>query len=700
MPHPSRKLTRPPLSLTLLTALVLTACASSPQPRADADKADNFGFPLGFSVSKMDLSADPRKDFNRFAAGRWLDAAVIPGDNVRTSGIDAMARKIERDVASVVRDAAAASATAPKGSPTQQVGDFYRAGLDETRLAALGTRPLQSLLGQIDASTADRSAAARMLARFAILHNEPVVVGATVDTDQQDRSKYVVYFADAALGMGVSNYLSPQAQPIRDAYRKMIVDELVLAGRSPEQAATAADVVLRWETRIAAAKLTPVQAQDPAQRFRKMNFAALQALLPSMDLAAYFRVLGLPTEGEVTVVESAALKVRNDILAQATPGELQDYLRWELVRRNAPYLGPAFVEPGMTFTRAQFGAMDTPPPEKRVAGMVPTLLGHPVSQLYVARYLAPETKRAAEDLVGRVRAEYRRRLVANPWMTPATHEQALAKLDKVDIAVGYPSTWIDYSGVDIRADDFLGNVHRINAFMARRNLALLGQPVVIDRFNVPGQTLPVDANAAYSPENNSIEIPAAFLQPPFYDVNADDAVNYCSLGAVIGHELTHGFDQQGRLFDARGALRNWWAPADEKRFMTEADKLVRQANAFEAVPGLKLNGQLAVGENLADTGGIALAYGALKRYLAEHPGRNRPVDGLSQDQRCFLSWSQAWADKAREGWLRQILAVDPHPTGIYRMTAPLKHEDGFYRAFGIQAGDPMWLAPADRIRLW
>lgn len=698
-PHRSKHASPKVLSLSIVAALVLAACATPQQKAADEAKADNFGFPLGFSVDKMDLTADPRKDFNRYAAGRWMDAAVIPGEMVRTSGIDAMARKIERDTLSVIKAAAEASDSAAKGSPTQQVGYFYRSGMDEARLAGLGVKPLQALFDQVAASSG-RSAMARMLARFSYLHNDPFVIGTEVDSDMQDRTRNVIYFADAGLGMGNDNYLNPQAQPIRDAYKRLIADELVLAGKTAAQAQAAAELVLKWETKIAAAKLTPVQRQDPARLFQRMDFASLQAAIPTIDLGAYFRVMGLPTEGEVTVAEIAAIRVRNEIFVNAAPGEVQDYLQWELVRRNAPYLGPAFVEPGMAFARARYGKIDTPPLEKRVAGMVPRLLGHPVSQLYVAQFLPPEAKPAAEDLVGRVRAEYRQRLVANQWMTPATREQALAKIDKVQISVAYPSEWIDYTKVDIRPDDFLGNVHRINAFMVRRNIERLGKPVVPDQFASPGQTLPVDANAAYSPERNSIEIPAAFLQPPFYDVKADAAVNFCALGAVIGHELTHGFDQQGRLFDAAGAVRNWWAPADEKHFVQEADKLVRQANAFEAVPGLRLNGQLAVGENLADAGGISLAYGSLKRYLAEHPAQNRAQDGLGQDKRCFVSWAQAWADKAREGWLRQVLVSDAHPTGMYRMNAPMKHEAGFYQTFGIVAGDPLWLDPADRLRLW
>ena len=314
--------------------------------------------------------------------------------------------------------------------------------------------------------------------------------------------------------------------------------------------------------------------------------------------------------------------------------------------------------------------------------------------------MTPESRREVEAMVARVKAQFRARIERNGWLSKETQAQALAKLDKTEINVGYPSKWIDYTSVVIRRDDYVGNAMRLNEFLVRRGLAKLGKPVERDQFASSEATLPIIINAAYDPSWNGIEIPAAFLQPPFYDPKADPAVNYCTMGAVIGHELTHGFDSSGRLYDATGNVRDWWTPADAQRFAAETAKLAKQADAFEILPGLRLNGALEVTENLADVGGVALGYGALQEHLREQPAANLTIDGFTPSQRCFLAWGQLWAAKANEGAMRQTLPTDSHPPGLYRMAAPLQHEKAFYEAFGIRAGDRMWLDPGDRVTIW
>ena len=347
-----------------------------------------------------------------------------------------------------------------------------------------------------------------------------------------------------------------------------------------------------------------------------------------------------------------------------------------------------------------YGKDVTPPRAKQVAMGTPNLLGHPLSQFYVAKYMTPESRREVEAMVARVKAQFRARIERNGWLSPETRAQALAKLDKTEIRVGYPSKWIDYTGVVVRRDDYVGNAMRLNEFLVRRELAKLGKPVVLDEFAVPNSTLPIVINAGYDWSWNGIEIPAAFLQPPFYDAKADPAVNFCTMGAVIGHELTHGFDSQGRQYDAKGNVRDWWTQADANRFVAEAGKLAKQADAFEILPGLHLNGAIEVTENLADVGGVAFGYAALQEHLREHPEANRTIDGFTPSQRCFLAWGQLWAAKVNDGALRQLLPVDGHPPGVYRMAAPSQHEKAFFDAFGIRAGDRMWLDPNDRVTIW
>jgi putative endopeptidase len=355
----------------------------------------------------------------------------------------------------------------------------------------------------------------------------------------------------------------------------------------------------------------------------------------------------------------------------------------------------------LALSRTYFGdSFALPTRSKQVLDTIAGTIGHPMARLFVEKNFSAESKRAVEDMVGRVHAEFRSRLAKNTWLTKATRQQALYKLDKVKISVGYPVKWIDYSAVDIRPGEYFGDLERISEFLAQRNLARWGGPVAEDEFANPSETLPTLINAGYDPLRNAIEIPAAFLQPPIYDPKGDPATNFCAIGAVIGHEITHGFDSGGRHYDEIGRARNWWVKTDEVKFNKETQKLVRQSSNYQVLPGLQANGELTVTENLADVGGIAFAYGALTKYLKAHPEEDSSIDGLSQAQRCFIAWGQVWSDKIREGFLRQITATNPHAAGQYRAYAAAQHEPGFYAAFGIRPGDPMWLAPKDRARIW
>jgi predicted metalloendopeptidase len=691
-------------ALAVSATLLLPACSTPAKPRdaappASADAAGNFGFPLGFSPSKMDTTADPRQDFRRYAGGRWLDAAKIPGDKLEISGYLVMQETVASQLRDLLQEAARTSGAAQRGSPAQQVGDFYASGMDVARLKALGVQPLASEFERI-ATLQGPTALAQELSRLQLITGDSVILAVLVSPHPQDRTRMAIYVGDADLPLGLDNYLKPDAQRIRDGYVAKIAADLEIAGWKPDAARAAAQKVLAIETRVAKKKLTPLEKRDPAKRFVPMPFAEVKRLVSNVDLDAYFRSIGLPTGGEVVVVGVDAVRERNAILAESPPEDTRAYLQYELLRKMMPYLTPAFDAPNAALNVVLYGKDVTPPREKQVAKATPGLLGHPLSQLYVAKYMTPESRREVEAMVARVKAQFRARIERNGWLSAETRVQALAKLDQTVIRVGYPAKWIDYTGVDVRRDDYAGNAMRLNEYLVRRELAKFGKPVELDQFAVPDQTLPIVINAGYDMSWNGIEIPAAFLQPPFYDAKADPAVNYCAMGAVIGHELTHGFDSQGRLYDAKGNVRDWWTQVDAKRFADETAKLAKQADAFEILPGLRLNGAIEVGENLADVGGVALGYAALREHLRDHPGANRTIDGFTPPQRCFLAWAQLWADKTNEGAMRQLLPVDGHPPGVYRMAAPSQHEKAFYEAFGIRAGDRMWLDPSERVTIW
>jgi predicted metalloendopeptidase len=656
----------------------------------------------GFSTGKMDTGADPKRDFYRFAAGSWLDTIEIPKDQLGVSDLYLLAKQVSHQLQRILEQAAAKSADAPKGSPLQQVGDYYASGMDEEQVKALGVSPLKPALERIEAIDSSPGLA-KVLAQFLLTLGEAGMVMAAVTTDNQDRTIYSVFVADGGLGMGGSeNYLSDddKAKTLRDAYLKYISANLELIGVPVERAVTEAKTILEMETRIAGKKLTPVEKKDPGKRFNKVSFAELESLLSNFDLRTYFKTLGLPTEGEITVTQSRSLAELNRMLKEYSMADIKSYLRWGLIRHTKGYLTTAFDEPSIAFMKARYGEVEMPPRAEQVTASVPTLFGHPLSQLYVEEYFSDDTRERVEEMVGQIKSLFRARLEANTWLSDSTRKAALEKIDRLPIDVGYPDEWIDYSPVDIRRNDYFGNVMRANEFSARRNLSMLGKPVKEDDFSSPGATLPIDINAAYNLGRNKIEIAAAILQPPFFDPKLDAAVNYCTLGAVIGHEITHGFDSTGRLYDSVGNVRNWWSEQDAARFVKQTGKLVAQADAYEAVPGVHLNGKLTVTENLADVGGVSLAYEGLRIYLKEHPEADKAIDGYTPQQRCFIAWAQLWAGKDREGRLRQTTATDPHAPGPYRATAPSMHEAGFFDAFGIEPGDAMWRAEEDRVKIW
>lgn len=679
----------------------LAATAALAIGAAHAQEVPTFGFPAGFSKDKMDLSASPRKDFGRYAAGKWHDALQIPAEDVRISGIDLMVKRNDVALRQVAEEAAARASSAPKGSPAQQVGALYAAGMDVERLRSLGASPLKPMFARIDAVT-DKPGFARMLAKVAAVTNEAPLIAGGITVGIRDKTKYIVIASDGELGLSsYEDYLKPENQPHREAYLKLVTRQLSLAGLDEAAVKAFAPKLIALETRVAKARLPLTEKSDPAKAFREMDYAKLKAISSGFDWDGYFAEIGLAPPAEVTVIEGDALAERARILAETPLEDLKLWLKLEYVRKSASRLSPEFAEAGLEFTRAIYGpGIQLPPRSKQVIGELVAKMGHPLSRLFVEKHFSPEAKREVEQMVGLIRAEFRSRLEKNAWLSPATRKQAITKLDQARITVGYPETWIDYSPVDVRPGDWFGSLERVTEHLFKRDIARYGGPIREDEFSDPRSTLPVVINAAYSTMRNAIEIPAAFLQPPMYDPKADPATKLCAMGSVIGHELTHGFDSGGRRYDEIGRARNWWLPEDEKRFLAEAGKLVKQANAFEVAPGLHANGALGVTENLADVGGVAFGYGALQRYLKAHPKENRKIDGLTQDQRCFIAWAQAWSEKSREGYLRQVTATDAHAPGNYRAYAPAQHEPGFYKAFGIRKGDPMWLDPKDRARIW
>jgi predicted metalloendopeptidase len=410
--------------------------------------------------------------------------------------------------------------------------------------------------------------------------------------------------------------------------------------------------------------------------------------------------LGAPVPDIVVQTQPRYLPVLSGILREWPLDDIKEYLRLKLIVAFKPSLTTKFDEPTRAFNEAILGVTVLPPRGERVQALLGEYLGHPVSQLYVDNFFTESERRTATDMVRRVKAAFELRMKSRTWLTDATRTAALEKLDRLFFRMGYPDEWIDYSSVVIVPDDVVANVMNLIAFDMNREIAKIGKPVVPDHFHDPHATLPIVVNAGYDPQINGFEVPAGILQPGIFDPSQDVAVNLCRIGAVLGHEMTHGFDTEGRLFDATGSMRDWWTPADGVAFEAEAKKLIDQADATDLIPGLKANGALNVTENMADVGGINFAYDALVAYLHDHPEEDVPVDGMTPAQRCFVSWAQMWAEKSTDQFLRALAGNNSHAPGRYRAVAPLQHVDAFYDAFGIEPGDPMYLPPEKRVHAW
>ncbi len=647
-----------------------------------------------FSIDYMDRSVDPGADFYRYADGNWVKNNPVPADKSRWGSFSELQERNWQLIHGILDSTA--TNKAPANSPAAKVGGFYKSAMDTNRLNALGTKPIEPELKRIAALKTTKGLA-RLLADF---HQGGLdaVFGWGVSPDEKNSSVYAYELGQGGLGLPDRDYyLKDSFAKQREAYVEHMKKMFILLGETPTNATADATVVLNLETELAKASKSRVDLRDPEANYHKVKVSELETNYPNLHFNVLFAAEGVESMPDLVVGQPEFFTALDKLVKEHPLDEWKTYLRWHVIHSAAPYLNSVAENESFAFYGTVLRGQPTQEPRwQRSAHVIDSELGEALGQLYVEQNFPPAARMRMTELVENLKASFKNRLEKAAWMTDGTRAKALAKFERFTQKIGCPDKFRDYSSVKIREDDFLGNVRRTSLFEAKRELARVGKAVDKTEWDMTPPTV----NAYFNPVQNEIVFPAGILQPPFFDATMDDAVNYGAIGAVIGHEITHGYDDQGRKYDADGNLNEWWTDADAREFDARAKKVVDQFDAYEVLPGLHVNGKLTLGENLADLGGVRVSYDAMERALAKDPSKRKNIDGFTPEQRFFLSFSQIWRINCREAEIRRLITIDPHSPGQFRAIGPHVNMQEFYDAFGIKEGAPMWRPLEQRAKVW
>jgi putative endopeptidase len=652
----------------------------------------------GVDLQYVDKSVRPQDDLYRHLNGKWLDSFQIPADKGSYGSFTYLDDLTQEQLRGIVEGLAAGgtvAGTATGDAEARKIADLYASFMDETRLEALGLKPLQAEFAAIDA-IADKSEIPALVAHLnRIGAGAPYVFG--INQDARNSLQYAVILRQGGLGMPDRDYYLKDDAKLKDARTKYLAHMAKMLGMAGDgDAQTHAAAILDLETALANVQWTRVENRDPIKTYNKTAVADLRQMMPNYDWQAYVRASDIAGKADSVIVNQPSYFSGLDKLITETPlAAWKAYFKWHVLSAAAPYLSKPFVDERFAFTGTVLsGIPENRARWKRGIALIDESIGEALGKRYVAKYFPPQNKARMQALIANMLDAYRRDIETLDWMSTDTKKGAQAKLAKLVTKIGYPDTWRDYGTLQIARDDLWGNVVRAREFEYRRNLNKLGKPVDRSEWGMTPQTI----NAYYNPLMNEIVFPAAILQPPFFNVRADDAVNYGGIVAVIGHEMSHGFDDRGSQYDADGNLHDWFTAEDHEKFKAKTRALVAQYSAYEPVPEFHVNGELTLGENIGDNSGLAIAYKAYRLSLA---GKTPPViDGLTGEQRLYLGWVQVWRGKAREAEAIQRIKTDPHSPAAVRGTAPVVNQEGFYAAFGVKEGDKMYLPPDQRINIW
>lgn len=681
------------MNKVLLTSVFLTAAALVAPAGAASPQTVPAQLTSGFDPANFDKTVRPQDDFYKFVNGGWLARTQIPPEKTSYGSFDELFDRTEDEVKTIIETSAKTPNRRP-GTVPQQVGDLYASFMDEAKVESLGWTPIKPHL--------DRIAAVKTVTEFAKLAGELSNIGVSgissefIEPDAKSPTETIVTFNQSGISLPEREYyLSDDAKyvEIRAKYIDTLTKFFTMIGRP--NAAADAKTVLSLETEMAKIRWEPAEARDAIKTYNRMGLADLPKSFPGFDWMTWIKVQNYDKVPNVIVAEPSYFKGIGALFASRPIDDWKTWLTAKVVTSEARFLSKPFVDTNFEFfAKTLFGQAEQRPRWKRGVTLVNGSLGEAVGKLYVDKHFSAESKARMQALVANLLNAYKESITTLDWMTPETKKEALAKLAKFTVKIGYPDKFRSFSGLVIKADDLVGNAERSNQFESDFQTSKLERPVDRSLWLM----VPQEINAYYNPVQNEIVFPAAILQPPFFDPNADDAVNYGAIGSVIGHEIGHGFDDQGRHYDGDGKLRDWWTAADDTEFQKRAKMLVAQYDALEPLPGLHVKGDLTLGENIGDLGGLQIAYKAYKASLGGKPSPT--IGGFTGEQRFFIGSAQEWREKMRDEFLRFIVTSNEHAPSQYRGSVPLSNSDAFYEAFDVKPGDKMFKKPEERVRIW
>jgi endothelin-converting enzyme len=676
-----------------LIAATIASCAAAPEsttPGTSATPPATYG--SGLDLAGFDRNVRPQDDLFRFVNGSWLQTAVIPADRANYGAFTMLDDQAQADVHELVEKAANAQNKEP-GSDTQKVGDLYLSFMGTERIEQLGLEPLAGELKRVDTIASTHDLVRYM--GYAQSIGVPHPVWHFIAQDEKNATAYISNIYQRGLTLPDRDYYLKTDEKyvsIRAKYVAYVASLLKLAGaKDPDGGAQR---IMALETRLAQAHWTRVENRDAEKTYNKFDIAAANRLSPGFNWSEFFA--GAESDArELVIAQPSYVTALGKAVTELPLEDWKLYMKYKLIDEYAPYLSNAYADLHFELhQRTLKGVQENQPRWKRAVDTIDMSVGDIAGRLYVAEHFTPEAKRRMDELVANLLKAYRISIDQLDWMSPATKTAAQAKLAKFTVKIGYPDKWKDYSALTIDKDDLVGNLLRSAIVEHNRGIAKLGKPVDRTEWLMTPQTV----NAYYYPPMNDIVFPAAILRPPFFNAAADDATNYGAIGAVIGHEISHGFDDQGRKYDGDGNLRDWWTDEDARRFKERAAKVVAEYNQFVAIDDMKVNGELTLGENIGDLSGLAIAYKAYKIAQDDKPAP--VIDGFTAEQRFFLGWSQVWRRKYRDEDLRQRLVVDVHSPSEFRCNGIVANMSAFYTAFGVKEGDKLYRAPQDRVQIW